>query len=151
MMDDPRPKMQDALKQAMIAKDTTRRDVLRMTISAFKQVEIDERRELSAEDAVTILQREIKKRRDSIDEAQKAGRADVAESEKNELSIIEAFLPQQLSREEVAALARDAIAQSGAASAKDMGKVMGVLMPKVKGKADGKLVNEVVRDLLNNA
>ena len=143
--------MQAALKQAMIDKDTTRRDVLRLTISAFKQVEIDERRELSAEDAVTILQREIKKRRDSLDEAQKAGRADVAASETAELSIIEAFLPQQLSRDEIAALARDAIQQSGAVSAKDMGKVMGVLMPQVKGKADGKLVNEVVRDLLNNA
>ncbi len=150
-MDDPRPAMQAALKQAMIDKDTTRRDVLRLTISAFKQVEIDERRELSAEDAVTILQREIKKRRDSLDEAQKAGRADVAASETAELSIIEAFLPQQLSRDEIAALARDAIQQSGAVSAKDMGKVMGVLMPQVKGKADGKLVNEVVRDLLNNA
>ncbi len=150
-MDDPRPQMQDALKKAMIEKDVTRRDVLRMTISAFKQVEIDERRELSAEDAVTILQREIKKRRDSIDEARKAGREDVAAAEENELGMLEGFLPQQLSRDEIAALVRDAIAQTGAASAKEMGKVMGVLMPKVKGRADGKLVNEVVRDLLSNA
>jgi len=150
-MDDPRPLMQDALKQAMINKDATRRDVLRMTISAFKQVEIDERRELSAEDAVMILQREIKKRRDSIEEARKAGREDIVATEEAELAMIEGFLPQQLSREEIAALVRDAIAQTGAASAKDMGKVMGVLMPKVKGKADGKLVNEVVRDLLTNA
>ncbi len=150
-MDDPRPQMQDALKKAMIEKDVTRRDVLRMTISAFKQVEIDERRELSAEDAVTILQREIKKRRDSIDEARKAGREDVAAAEENELGMLEGFLPQQLSRDEIAVLVRDAIAQTGAASAKEMGKVMGVLMPKVKGRADGKLVNEVVRDLLSNA
>ena len=150
-MDDPRPQMQEALKQAMINKDTTRRDVLRMTISAFKQVEIDERRTLSAEDVVSILQREIKKRRDSIDEAQKAGRADIVDSEAAELKMIEEFLPQQLSRDEITALARDAVARSGAASAKDMGKVMGILMPQVKGKADGKLVNEVVRDLLNNA
>ena len=150
-MEDPRPRMQDALKQAMIAKDTSRRDVLRMTISAFKQVEIDERRELSAEDAVTILQREIKKRRDSIEEAQKAGREDIAASEAAELEMIEGFLPEQLSREEIAALVRDAIAQTGAASPKEMGKVMGVLMPKVKGKADGKLVNEVVRELLSDA
>jgi uncharacterized protein YqeY len=150
-MDDPRPQMQDALKQAMVNKDATRRDVLRMTISAFKQVEIDERRELSAEDAVMILQREIKKRRDSVDEARKAGREDIAGKEESELAMLEVFLPQQMSREEITVLARDAIAQSGAASAKDMGKVMGVLMPQVKGKADGKLVNEVVRDLLNNA
>ena len=150
-MEDPRPKMQDALKQAMLAKDAQRRDVLRMTINAFKQVEIDERRELSAEDAVTILQREIKKRNDSIEEARKAGREDVATNEENELNMIEGFLPQQLSRDEIAVLVRDAIAQTGASSAKDMGKVMGVLMPQVKGKADGKLVNEVVRESLNNA
>lgn len=143
--------MQDALKQAMISKDNSRRDVLRMTLSAFKQVEIDERRELSAEDAVTILQREIKKRRDSVDEARKAGREDIATSEEAELAMIEGFLPQQMSRDEIAVLVQDAIAQTGAASAKDMGKVMGVLMPKVKGRADGKLVNEVVRDLLTNA
>ena len=150
-MEDPRPKMQDALKQAMISKDTIRRDVLRMTLSAFKQVEIDERRELSPEDTVTILQREIKKRRDSVDEAHKAGREDIAGSEASELVMLEGFLPQQLTRDEIAVLVRAAIQQSGAASAKDMGKVMGVLMPQVKGKADGKLVNEVVRDLLNNA
>ncbi len=150
-MDDPRPQMQDALKKAMLAKDTARRDVLRMTLSAFKQVEIDERRDLSAEDAVTILQREIKKRRDSVDEARKAGREDVVASESSELAMIEEFLPQQLTRDEIAALVRDAIQTSGASSPKEMGKVMGVLMPKVKGKADGKLVNEVVRDLLNNA
>jgi uncharacterized protein YqeY len=151
MADDPRPQIQDALKQAMINKDTTRRDVLRMTVSAFKQVEIDERRELSADDALTILQREIKKRRDSVDEARKAGRNDIADSEAAELAMLEVFLPQQLSRDEIAALVKDAIAKTGASSAKDMGKVMGVLMPQVKGKADGKLVNEVVRDLLNNA
>jgi uncharacterized protein YqeY len=143
--------MQDALKKAMLAKDNARRDVLRMTISAFKQVEIDERRELSAEDAATILQREIKKRRDSVDEARKAGRTDIVESEESELAMLEAFLPQQLTRDQIAVLVREAIQTSGATSAKEMGKVMGVLMPKVKGKADGKLVNEVVRDLLNNA
>ncbi|HVU10456.1 MAG TPA: GatB/YqeY domain-containing protein [Phototrophicaceae bacterium] len=150
-MDDPRVEMQAALKQAMLSKDNLRRDVLRMTLSAFKQVEVDERRTLTPEDTVTILQREIKKRRDSIEEAHKAGREDVATQEETELKLLEVFLPQQLSREEVTALAREAIQQSGATSAKEMGKVMGVLMPKVKGKADGKLVNEVVRDLLNNA
>lgn len=148
-MDDPRPKMQDVLKQAMINRDTMRRDVLRMTLSAFKQVEIDEQRDLSAEDVVSILQREIKKRRDSIDEAHKAGREDVVSQEEAELQVIEAFLPRQMTRDEIAALARDAIRDTGAASPKEMGKVMSALMPKVKGQADGRLVNEVVRDLLN--
>ncbi len=150
-MDDPRADMQAALKQAMINKDNIRRDVLRMTLSAFKQVEIDERRELSAEDAIIILQREIKKRRDSIEEARKAGREDVAAQEESELHMLEDFMPRQLSRDEIAALARDAIQETGAASPKEMGKVMSVLMPKVKGQADGKLVNEVVRDLLTHA
>jgi uncharacterized protein YqeY len=118
--------------------------------SAIKQVEVDERKELSADEVVAVLQKEAKKRRESIDEMEKAGRVALAENEKHELTLIEEFLPKQLSREEVAALARDAIAQSGAASAKDMGKVMGVLMPKVKGLADGKLVNDVVRELLSS-
>jgi uncharacterized protein YqeY len=142
--------MQDALKQAMLAKDVLRRDVLRMTLSAFKQVEIDERRTLSAEDAVTILQKEVKKRRDSIDEARKAGREDIAAAEAEQLVIIEGFLPQMLSREEISALAQAAIAQTGASTAKEMGQVMAVLMPQVPRRADGKLVNEVVRALLNS-
>ncbi len=149
-MDDPRVAMQDALKQAMLAKDVLRRDVLRMTLSAFKQVEIDERRTLSAEDAVAILQKEVKKRRDSIEEARKAGREDIAAAEAEQLVIIEGFLPQMLSREEISALAQAAIAQTGASTDKEMGQVMAVLMPQVRGRADGKLVNEVVRALLNS-
>ena len=147
-MEDPRIEMQAALKQAMINKETMRRDVLRMTISAFKQVEIDERRELSADDAMVILQREVKKRRESVDEAIKAGRPDIADDEAAEVAILEAFLPEQMGREAIAALVQAAIAETGAQSVKEMGKVMSVLMPKVKGKADGKLVNEVVRSLL---
>lgn len=150
-MDDPRAKMQDALKQAMISKDTMRRDVLRMTMGAMKQVEVDERKELTAEEATTILQKEVKKRRESIEEATKAGRADIADQEKIELAVIEAFLPTQLTRDQVAELVREAIQESGATSAKEMGKVMGVLMPKVKGLADGRMVNEVVREQLSNA
>ena len=149
-MEDPRPKLQAALKEAMVNKDNVRRDVLRMSLNALKQVEVDTRQELTAEDAVNILQKEAKKRRESIDDAEKAGRADLAEQERMELTILEEFLPRQLSREEVASLARDAIAQTNATSANDMGKVMGVLMPKVKGLADGKLVNQVVRELLSD-
>lgn len=143
--------MQEALKQAMVNKDALSRDVLRMTLSAFKQIEIDERKQLTPEEANVVLQKEVKKRRESIDEAQKASRPDIAEQEQRELAVIEGFLPKQLSREEIVGLVRDAITESGATSAKEMGKVMGVLMPKVKGLADGKLVNEVVRELLSNA
>ncbi|MBL8132163.1 MAG: GatB/YqeY domain-containing protein [Anaerolineae bacterium] len=150
-MDDPRVKMQESLKQAMLKKDALTRDVLRMTLSAMKQVEVDERRDLTPDDALQVLQREVKKRRESIQEARKAGREDIATQEERELAIIDGFLPSQLSREQIETLAREAIQQSGAVSAKEMGKVMSVLMPKVKGVADGKLVNEVVRELLSNA
>jgi uncharacterized protein YqeY len=149
-MDDVKVKLNDALKAAMLAKDTARRDVIRLMQSAIKQVEVDERRALASDDVVSILQKEVKKRRESAEEARRAGRNDIANGEEAEIAIIEQFLPQQLSRAEIEALVRDAIQQTGAASAKDMGKVMGVLMPKVKGVADGKLVNEVVRSLLGS-
>ncbi len=148
-MEDPRPQIQTALKDAMRNKDHARRDTLRMLLNAVRQVEIDERRELSAEDVTAILQKEAKRRRESIDEYTKAGREDLAAGERAELAIIEEFLPQQLSREEIMRLAQEVVAQVGASSPKDMGKVMGTLMPKVKGLADGKLVNEVVRELLS--
>jgi uncharacterized protein YqeY len=147
-MDDPRTKIQEALKQAMINKDVTTRDVLRMVTSAFKQVEIDERRQLTAEDAVAILQKDVKRRRESVEEARKVGREDIAHEEETQLKVIEQFLPQQMSRDEIAVIVREVIAKTGATTAKDMGKVMGALMPRVKGLADGKLVNEVVRELL---
>ena len=116
-MEDPRPKLQAALKAAMVNKDNVRRDVLRMSLNALKQVEVDTRQELTAEDVVNILQKEAKKRRESIDDAQKAGRGDLVEQEQVELNILEEFLPRQLSRDEIAALARDAIAQTNATSA----------------------------------
>ncbi len=149
-MDDVKAKLSEALKAAMVAKDTARRDVIRLMQSAVKQIEVDERKTLTNEDVLTILQKEVKKRRESAEEARKAGRVDIAESEEAEIAIIEQFLPQQLSRAEIEVLVRDAIAQTGATSAKEMGKVMGVLMPKTKGVADGKLVNEVVRSLLSS-
>lgn len=148
-MEDPRSSMQEALKKAMIEKDALRRDVLRTVMSEFKQAEIDGKKTLSAEEGIAILQREIKKRRESIDEARKAGRDDIADGAQAEIGVIEMFLPAQLSREQIEALVRDAIAQTGASNPKEMGKVMSVLMPKVRGVADGKLVNDIVRELLN--
>lgn len=142
--------MNAALKEAMRAKDTPTRDVLRMALNAIGQVEVDQRRTLTAEEALAVLQREAKTRREAIAEAENARRDEMAEVERSRLAILERFLPRQLSREEVAALARDAIARSGAASPKDMGKVMALLMPEVKGVADGRLVNDVVRELLSS-
>ena len=150
-MEDPRPKLQAALKEAMKSRDNERRDVIRLAQSAIKQVEIDSRKDLSAEDVVAILQKEAKMQRESIAEMRQAGRdADATQSEK-ELDILEGFLPQQMSREEIAALAKQIVDEVGAAAPGDMGKVMGKLMPQVKGRADGNLVNQVVRELLNQA
>ena len=150
-MEDPRPKLQAALKEAMRSRDNERRDVIRLAQSAIKQVEVDSRKDLSAEDVVAILQKEAKMQRESIAEMRHAGRdADATQSEK-ELDILEGFLPQQMSREEIAELAKKIVDEVGANSPGDMGKVMGKLMPQVKGRADGNLVNQVVRELLNQA
>jgi uncharacterized protein YqeY len=148
-MEDIKAKLSAALKEAMVSKDVKRRDVIRTLLSAIKQVEIDTRKDVSPEDAVGILQKEAKKRRESIEEMDKAGRTDLSDQEKYELGLIESFLPQQLSRDEITAIVRETIAQTGVTSAKEMGKLMGALMPKVKGLADGKLVNEVVREALS--
>ena len=148
-MDDPRPKLQAALKEAMKNKDTEKRNVIRMAMSAIKQAEVDTRKDLSPEDVVALLQKEAKTRRESIEENVKAGRSAEATEQERQLAILESFLPQGLSPEEITALAKEAIAQTGATSPKEMGQVMSVLMPKVKGLADGKLVNQIVRELLS--
>ena len=103
---------------------------------------------LDEAEALSLIQKLIKQRQDSIADAQKAGRKDVEESETHEMQILQAYLPQQMSREEIEAEAKALIAQVGASSAKDMGKVMGPLMGKLQGRADGKLISEVVRGLL---
>lgn len=143
-------KIQEDLKTAMKAGDTRRREALRLLMAAFKQVEVDKRITLSASDVVGILMAEAKKRRESIEEMDRAGRTELAAQERYELGLIESYLPRQLSREEIETLAREAIQESGATSSKDMGSVMKVLMPRVKGQADGKLVNAIVQELLSH-
>lgn len=150
MAESPKDQLMSALKEAMKNKDTERRNTIRLLQSAIKQVEVDERRELSDEDVVDILQKEAKKRRESIDELNSAGRNEQAAAEEAELDIIIEFLPAQLSQEEIEAMARDAIAKTGASSPKEMGKVMGMLAPQTKGRADGKLVSTIVRELLSS-
>ncbi len=113
-MEDPRPKLQDALKDAMRSKDNMRRDVIRLAQSAIKQEEIDTRKDLKAEDVVAILQKEAKMRRESIEEMRHAGRADDAAQGEAELNILEEFLPQQMSRAEIEAIAQQVIAEVGA-------------------------------------
>lgn len=148
-MEDPRPQLEAALKAAMKNKENQRRDVIRMSLNALKQETIDSRRDLSAEEATAILQREVKKRRESVEEYRKAGREDLAATEQAELDILTEFMPRQLSADEIRAIVNEVIAETGATSARDMGKVMGPLMQRVKGIADGKLVNQIVREQLN--
>lgn len=144
----PKERLQEDLKAALKAGDTARRDVLRLLQAAIRQVEVDRRVTLDAEQVYELLATEAKKRRESIAEAQKAGREDIAAREQAELAAIEAYLPDQLSREALEAEVRKAIEETGATTAKEMGQVMKVLMPRVKGRADGRLVNEVVKALL---
>ena len=140
--------LQSALKEAMKAKDRDRRNALRLMQSAIKQAEVDGRAELDDEAVRDILRREAKKRRETIDELEKAGRGAEAEAERIELAVTEEFLPRQLSRDELQPIIEAAIADVGASSMKDMGLVMRTVMPKVRGLADGKAVNAIVRELL---
>lgn len=148
-MDDPRPNLQAALKEAMHTQDTLRRDVIRMVLSAIKQVEIDTRKSLDAADVIDILQKEAKKHHESIADYEKGGRDDLVRQEREKLAVIETFLPQQLSADAIAIIVQEVIAEVGAVSSKDMGKVMGPVMQRVKGIADGKLVNQIVKEQLN--
>ena len=139
------------MKVAMKAKadGKQRLAVIRMVRSAIRQLEIDGKKELGDEEVMSVITKEVKMRRDSIEEFKKGNRADLVAQTENEISVLMAYLPQQLSKEEVSSLVAEAVAATGASSPKDMGKVMGVLMPKVKGRADGKLVNMLVRESLN--
>jgi uncharacterized protein YqeY len=138
------------LVEAMKAKDAARLSTIRLLTSAIKNKEIDTRTELDDEGVLSILSTAVKQRRDSIEQFEKGGRTDLADKEKAELVVIQAYMPAQLGRDEIAALIKEAVAETGASGAKDMGKVMKALMPKVKGKSDGKLVNELVKEILGS-
>jgi uncharacterized protein YqeY len=133
------------------AQDVITRDTLRFALAALHNEEVARRRALTDEEIVGVLGRQAKMRRESIEAFAKGGRADLVSKETAELKVIESYLPKQLDRDEIAALARQAIAETGAAAPADQGKVMQKLMPQVKGKADGKLVAEVVGALLRGA
>lgn len=136
------------MKEAMKAHDKDRLAVIRMVRGAVRQQEIDGKKELGDEDVLAVIGKEVKMRRDSIEEFRKGGREDLVEKTEAEIAVLMPYLPAQLSEEEIRGLVQAAVKQAGAASPKDMGKVMGVLMPKVKGRADGKTVNAIVRSML---
>lgn len=141
-------RLNEDMKQAMRSQDKFRLSVIRMVRSSIKNIEIDQRKTLDDQEVLDVLNREIKQRRDSLQEFEKAGRQDLADQLKQELLILADYMPQQLSEDEVKAIVQQTIQEVGASSKADMGKVMGALMPKVKGLADGKLVNQIVQQSL---
>ncbi len=136
------------IKTALKSGAKEKLSTLRMLSAALKNKKIDKRRELTEEEVGETVRTLIKQRRDSIEQFGKGGRQDLVDKETAEVAVLEAYLPQQLSREELEAMVRDSVAQTGAQGAKDMGKVMKVLIPLVGGRADGKLVSELVKQAL---
>lgn len=136
--------LQAALKDAMREHDELRRDTLRMAISAAYNAEKAARRPLTDDEVIGVLAREVKTRRESIDAYEAAGRPDLAAKERAEAEVLAGFLPAQLAEDEIRALVAEAIAQTGASSPKDMGRVMGIVAPRTKGRADGKVVSGIV-------
>lgn len=141
-------KLESALKDAMRASDDLRKRTLRMALSAIRFNEINQGAALDEEAVISALQKEVKSRRESIEEAQRAGRADLEAAAEDEIRVLQEFLPESLSGEELEALAREAVEEVGASSPKEMGKVMKVLMPRVQGRATGDQVSQAVRRLL---
>lgn len=145
--------LQSQLKESMLAKDTEKTSVLRMLISAVTYSEIQKGGagyNATDEDVLAVVQKEAKQRRDSISEYQKANRTDLVDKEQNELNILQAYLPKQMTEDEIKELVKKAIDQTGATSVQDLGKVMGILVPQTKGKADGAMVSKIVREELQH-
>ena len=137
------------IKTAMKARDKATLDVLRMVKSAIQSAEIDKKAELTAEEELTILAREAKQRRDSLAEFMKAGREDLVEKTKVEMSIVEKYLPKQLSVDEVKEIIEKTAKEIEVDSMKGFGKLMGALMPKLKGKVDGNVIKDEVKKFLS--
>jgi len=141
-------KLTEDLKQAMRQGDEQRRSTLRLVMAAIKNVEIEKRRQLEEGELLAIIAKEAKQRHESIAQFERGGRQDLVDREEAELQILLAYLPEQLSQEEIEAQARQIIEEVGATSPAQMGQVMRQLMPLMQGKADGKLVSQVVKELL---
>lgn len=136
------------LKDAMKSKDKMKKSVITMIRASIKQFEVDNRAELSDEQILDIMFKQVKQKRDAIVEFEKGDRADLVDEAKAEIEVLMNYLPKQLTEDEIRVLVKEAVEAVGATSPKDMGKLMGALMPKIKGKADGKVVNKIVREYL---
>jgi len=137
------------LKEAMKAKEVKKRDALRLLTSAFKQIEVDERKELSDDDIIKIIQKQVKSRNDSIEQYTNAQRLDLVEKEQQEIDVYEAYLPKQLTDDELQNALKEIINKLNASNMSDMGKVMGLASKELSGRADGKRINQCVKTLLS--
>ena len=145
---DTKEKLELALKDAMKAGDDVRKRTIRMVVAAVRQIEIDRQTKLDEDAVLAVIQKEIKTRRDDVEEARRANRADIIADTEAEIAVLHGYLPQALTAEELNALVREAISEAGAATPADMGKVMKVLMPKVGARAPGSQVSAAVREQL---
>lgn len=137
------------LKDAMRAKDKARLSSLRLVLTAIKKKEKEVRRSLEDQEVISVISSQIRQRHESIDQYRKAGREDLAKAEESELQVLQAYIPAQLSEEEMSQAVDEIIAEVGAASMKDMGKVMKAAMAKLAGRADGRAINEMVKAKLS--
>jgi uncharacterized protein YqeY len=143
-----RQQITEDMKAAMRAKEAQRLGAIRLLLAAMKQREVDERIELSDEQVVTVIEKMLKQRRDSITQYEAAGRQDLADNEKYEVSVLQGYMPQALSEAEIEVLVSAAVASSGAAGVKDMGKVMAVVKPQMAGRADMGKVSALIKSKL---
>ena len=141
--------MENNLKEAIFANDDLRKSTLRLALSAVKLAEVEKRSPLEDEEVLHIVQKEVKSRRETINDANRAGRQDLADAAEAEIAILATYLPQPLSVAELEAYAQAAIAELGAQTLADMGKVMKVLLPRLKNRADGGQTSSMVRKLLS--
>jgi len=140
--------LNESVKDAMKSGDEVRKRTLRMVLAAVKQVEVDKRIELDDTAVINLIQKEVKNRREALEEAKKANRADLVEANEAEIDVLQAFLPKAMPAEELRALVQAAITETGASSLTDMGKVMKSIMPKVAGRAPNDMVSATVREFL---
>lgn len=138
-------KLQEDLKSSMKNKDTVKKSVVTLIRAAIKQHEVDNRVELADDAIIDIISKQLKQRKDSLAEFVKANRDDLVEETKSEIQVLEGYLPQQLSEEELEKIVIETIAEVGATSMKDMGKIMAEIKPKTAGRADGRKINELVK------
>lgn len=141
-------RLSNELKQAMKESDNEKKRVVRMIISSIKNIEIDKGKQLSDEEVISILHKEIKSRHEVIDGAKLSNRQDLIDEALNDISIIEKFLPEGLSQEEIVEIVKAAIKETEASSPTDMGKIMKIVLPQIAGRAPGNQVSQIVRDLL---